>query len=240
MNLHSEKFFSKQEYKINRYAYHLQGCIAHYQKETLYMTYILVAILLLSLMLIATEYKTNINKAAVAILACTLGWVLYVGFGADFLQTEHADVYKDIITKGVSSGSPEVKTYILYNIFLPYVGKAAEIALFLLATMNIVSILYYNGCFDFFSLWLRTRNSKLLLWKLTALSFFMSANIDNISAIVIMLTVTNGLLVNTKDRWLYGAAVMLSVNFGGVLTVIGDPLGLVLWTNSAITASTTL
>ncbi len=200
------------------------------------MTYIIVAILIISLILIAAEYKININKAAVAVLACTLGWVLYVGFGTDFVHSQHPDIFNMLSING-KADSTAIKIYILNEVFLPYVGKAAEIALFLLATMNIVSILYINGCFDFFSLWLRTRDSRLLLWKVTAIAFIMSANIDNISTIVIMLTVLNGLLSRTRDRWLYGSAVMLAVNFGGTLTVIGDPLSLVLWTNGAITAT---
>ncbi len=200
------------------------------------MTYIIVAILIVSLFLIATERQTNINKAAVAVFASTLGWVLYVCYGSDFVTSQHPDEYLSFLGD-VTHNSTAVKTYIAESVLLPYIGRAAEIALFLLATMNIVSILYHNGCFDFLTIWIRTRKSRLLLLKLTALSFIMSANLDNISTIVIMLTVTNAILTRTKDRMLYGSIVMLAVNFGGALTVIGDPLGLVLWNKGAITAS---
>ncbi len=200
------------------------------------MTYILVAILIVSLLLIATERQTNINKAAVSVFACTLGWMLFVGFGADFVQSQHPEVYESIHNSEADS-STAVKLYIARSLFLPYIGRAAEVVLFLLCTANIVTILLYNGCFDFLTLWMRTRNSRLLLWKLTALSFIMSANLDNISTIVIMLSLSNSILRHTKDRLLYGAMVMLAVNFGGVLTVIGDPLGVVLWSREAITAT---
>lgn len=200
------------------------------------MTYIIVAILIISLILIATERQTNINKAAVAIFACTVGWVLYVGFGSDFIASQHSQEYLSFLD-GVKPNSTAVKQYIAQDILLPYIGHAAEIVLFLLATMSIVNILYTNGCFDFLTLWIRTRNSRLLLWKLTALAFFMSANLDNTAAIVIMLTVTNSILIHTKDRWIYGSLVMSAVSFGGALTVIGDPIGLVLWNKGAITAS---
>ena len=54
------------------------------------MTLILVAILILSFVLIATERITNVNKAAVAIFAGTVGWVLYICWGGcfDFGLTE--------------------------------------------------------------------------------------------------------------------------------------------------------
>lgn len=200
------------------------------------MTYIIVAILIVSLVFIATERLTGINKAAVAVLACTLGWVLYVCYGSDFVYSQHQSEYLSFLD-GVKPNSTDVKLYIAQNVFFPYVGYAAEIALFLLATMTIVNILYNNGCFDFLTLWIRTRNSRLLLWKLTAVAFFMSANMDNIAAIIIMLTVTNSILIRSKDRIIYGAMVMIAVSFGGAMTVIGDPIGLVLWNKGAITAS---
>lgn len=192
--------------------------------------------MIVSLVFIATERLTGMNKAAVAVFACTLGWVLYVCYGSDFVISQHQTEYLSFLD-GVKPNSTDVKLYIAQNVFFPYVGYAAEIVLFLLATMSIVNILYNNGCFDFLTLWIRTRNSRLLLWKLTAVAFFMSANMDNIAATIIMLTVTNAILVRSKDRIKYGAMVMIAVSFGGALTVIGDPIGLVLWNKGVITAS---
>ena len=200
------------------------------------MTILITAILIVSLLFIATERQTHINKAAVAVFACTLGWVLYISFGADFVESQHMADYKSFLA-GIQPNSVAVKQYIAKSIFLPYLGQAASIALFLLATMSIVNILHTNGCFDFLTLWIRTRNSRVLLWKLTAFTFFISANLDNISTIVLMLTVTNTILPRTKDRKLYGSMVLIAVIFGGALTVIGDPVGLVLWNKGAITAS---
>ncbi|MBQ0074455.1 MAG: sodium:proton antiporter [Prevotella sp.] len=200
------------------------------------MAYIITALLIISLFFIATERQTNINKAAVAVFACTLGWVIYICFGSDFVMSQHSAEYTSFLD-GVKPNSTAVKVYIAKNVFLPYIGNAAEIVLFLLATMSIVNILFQNGCFDFLTLWIRTRNSRLLLWKLTAFAFFMSANLDNIATIVLMLNVTNAILVRTRDRMLFGSMVLLAVIFGGALTVIGDPTGLALWNKGAITAS---
>ena len=200
------------------------------------MTILITSILIISLLFIATERQTNINKAAVAVFACTVGWILYICFGADFVESQHQYGYTEFLN-GIKPNSEAVKLYIAKNVFLPYVGRAAEIVLFLLATMSIVEILNNNGCFDFLMLWIRTRRSKLLLWKLTAFAFVMSANLDNISTIVLMLTVTNAILPRTKDRMIYGSMVLVAVIFGGALTVIGDPTGLALWNKGAITAS---
>lgn len=200
------------------------------------MTLIIVAILFISYILIATEKLTNVNKAAIAVFAGTVGWVLYISWGSDFIMSNHHDEYISFL-HGETSTSDTAKNYIWQYIFLPCVGKAAEVVLFLLATMTIVEILHNNGCFDFLTIWLRTRNSRLLLWKLAAFSFLLSANLDNISSTVMMLTVTNHILPRSRDRIIYGAVVVLAVNFGGALTVIGDPTSLVLWNMGAVTAT---
>jgi Na+/H+ antiporter NhaD/arsenite permease-like protein len=200
------------------------------------MTIIISVILILALFFIATERITNLNKAAIAIFACTLGWVLYICFGTDFVMSQHPGDYSHFLGAAKPT-SVAVKHYIATNVFLPYLGMASEIALFLLVTMTVIGILYNNGCFDFLSLWIRTRNSRLLMLKLTAMSFFLSANMDNVSTIVLMLTITNAILPRTRDRMVYGSMVLLAVIYGGALTVIGDPTGLLLWNKGVITAS---
>jgi Na+/H+ antiporter NhaD/arsenite permease-like protein len=117
------------------------------------------------------------------------------------------------------------------------VGKGAEIVLFLLATMTIVEILNNNGCFDFLTELMRTRKSKKLLWMMTGITFLVSANLDNITTTTMMLVVMHGLIPNRRYRIIYGCAIVLAANCGGALTVIGDPTGLLLWNNGAVTAS---
>ena len=61
------------------------------------MTLIIVFILLLCYFLIATENITNINKAATAIFAGTVGWVLYIFYGTNFVMSQHPDEYIDFL-----------------------------------------------------------------------------------------------------------------------------------------------
>ena len=49
------------------------------------MTLVILTILILACVLIATENVTKVNRAAVAIFAGTVGWVLYICFGMDFV-----------------------------------------------------------------------------------------------------------------------------------------------------------
>lgn len=197
---------------------------------------IIVLILLFGYLLIATGHLTNVNKAAVAMFVGTVEWVIYVCYGTDFVMSQHSYEYFDFLG-GDTSSSAAVKYYIYDSIFLKYVGKAASVVLFLLATMSIIEILNNNGCFDFISEWVRTRNSKRLLWTLTLATFIISANLDNLTTTTMMLMVMHGIVRNRRQRMLIGCAIVLAANTGGCFTVIGDPAGVVLWGNGAVTAS---
>lgn len=200
------------------------------------MTLIIVIILLLGYVLIATSSITRINKAASAMFAGTVGWVLYICWGTDYVMSQHPNEYIDWLA-GANATSVAVKQYIAENIFLNYVGKGAEIVLFLLATMTIVEILNNNGCFDFLTQTMRTRNSKKLLWVITAITFIISANLDNITTTTMMLMIMHDIVPSRRQRMIYGSAIIIAANCGGALTVIGDTTGLLLWTNSMVTAT---
>ena len=200
------------------------------------MTLIIVAILLLCYLLIATENLTNVNKAATVVFAGTLAWILYIAYGADYVMQFHPDEYVAFIN-GESPSSATVKEFIAQNVFLKYVGRASEIVMFLLATMTIVEVLTNNGCFDFVMHLLKTRNSRKMLWIFASVAFLFSINLDNLSTTVMMLTIMHKVIGNRRQRMVYGAAIVIAANCGGALTVIGDPAGLVLWTQGCVTAT---
>lgn len=200
------------------------------------MALIIISILIVGYMLIAMGHVTKMNKAAIAMFAGTVGWVLYICYGTDFVMSQHPREYSDFLS-GAAATSANVKQFIAQNIFIKYVGKGAEIVLFLLSTMTIVEILDNNGCFDFLSEWMRTRSSRRLLWTMAGITFIISANLDNLTTTTMMLVIMHKLLPNRRQRMVFGSAIVLAANCGGALTVIGDPNGLLLWTNGAVTAT---
>ena len=202
------------------------------------MTLVILTILILACVLIATENVTKVNRAAVAIFAGTVGWVLYICFGMDFVTNEHSADYSHYLDlTNLESTSTNVKYFISRHIFLPQVGRAAEIVLFLLATMTIVDILNNNGCFDFVRQLLRTRSSRKMLWMLAIVTFIISINLDNLTTTVLMLTIMHGIIPSRRQRMIFGSSILLAANCGGALTVIGNPEGLVLWNSGAVTAT---
>ena len=176
------------------------------------------------------------NKSAIAVFIGTVGWVVYICWGNDFVMAQHPDDYAEFLA-GAQPTSETVKYFIYSEVFLNYVGRAASVVLFLLATMSIIDILNNNGCFDFVQKWIKTRNSKRLLWTITFTTFIISANLDNLTTATMMLVIMRGIVQNRRQRMLIGAAIVIAANCGGCFTVIGDPTGLLLWENGAVTAS---
>ncbi len=200
------------------------------------MTLIIVLLLVFGYLLISTSHFTGVSKAAVAMFIGTAGWVVYVCWGSDFVMRLYEEDYTEFLA-GSQPTSDTVKYFIHDNIFLKYVGKAASIVMFLVATMSIVEILNNNGCFDFIKEWIRTRNSKRLLWTITFATFIVSANLDNLTTATLMLVIMRDIVTNRQQRLLIGSAIVLAANAGGCFTVIGDPIGLILWGDGAITAT---
>ena len=192
--------------------------------------------LIFGYVLIATGHLTGVNKAAIAMFIGTVGWVIYICWGSDFVMAEHAGEYQEFLN-GESPSSDAVKYFIRDDVFLYYVGRAASIVMFLLATMSIIEILNNNGCFDFVSKWIRTRNSKRLLWTITFATFIISANLDNLTTATMMLVIMHGIVQSRRQRMLIGSAIVVAANCGGCFTVIGDPTGLLLWGDGAVTAT---
>ena len=200
------------------------------------MTLIIVLMFIAAYLLIATGHLTGVNKAAIAMFLGTAGWVVYVCYGTDFVMRQHPVDYLEYLA-GRPADSETVKYFICDNVFFNYVGKAASIVLFLMATMSIIELLNNNGCFDFISEWIRTRNSKRLLWTITLATFVISANLDNLTTTTMMLVIMNNVLQSGRQRMLVGSAIVLAATCGGCFTVIGDPVGLILWGDGMVTAS---
>ena len=200
------------------------------------MTLIIITMLVFSYLLIATGHLTGVNKSAIAVFLATIGWVLYVCWGSGFVEEQHTAEYAEYLAQHPGQ-TESVKYFIYENIFLNYVGQAAAIVLFMLATMSIIEILNNNGCFDFIAAWIRTNNPSRLLWSITLAAFILSANVDTLTTTVVMLVLMHNIVQNRRQRMLIGSAILLAATCGGCFTVIGDTTGLILWGKESVTAT---
>lgn len=194
----------------------------------------IVCIIVFSYMLIAIEHITNINKAVISMFAGTLVWILFMTTGTDFVLKMHAHDFAEWFG-GAGHTSQLVKEYIASQVFVRYGADLCGIVLFMLATMNIVSVLNANGCFDFIAVWARARDSRITLWVMVAFTLVISANLDNLTTTVLMLMILRNIVTHTRWRMWIGSAIVIAANCGGAATVIGDLTSLVVWTKGAVT-----
>ena len=172
------------------------------------MTTAIICIFIAGYMLIAMENWTKVNKAAVSLLMAVLSWALY---------------YWD---SGVSAEN--------ISAFTKALGETSEILFFLMGAMAIVEVVDANGGFDFFRERLVSRSKVELLWKLTFITFFLSAVLDNMTTAIIMVTILDKMTSNRKDKLLYASMVILSANSGGAFSPIGDVTTIMLWVKGYI------
>lgn len=172
------------------------------------MTTAIICIFIAGYMLIAMENWTKVNKAAVSLLMAVLSWALYYwDFGAS--------------AENVSA-------------FTKALGETSEILFFLMGAMAIVEVVDANGGFDFFRERLVSKSKIELLWKLTFITFFLSAVLDNMTTAIIMVTILDKMTSNRKDKLLYASMVILSANSGGAFSPIGDVTTIMLWVKGYI------
>lgn len=200
------------------------------------MTLVIVGILLVGYLLIATERLNKLNKSSVAMFLGVMGWILYMFNGTDYVLSMHADEYLQFLD-GQESTTLLAKRFIGSHVFMRYVTAACQVILFILATSSIIELLYANEVFSFLGEWMRTRNSKRLLWSFAIVTFLLSANIDNLTSAVTMLFLLRKLIVAERDRLYFSCVILIAANAGGCFTAIGDVSSLILWTKEAITPS---
>ena len=172
------------------------------------MTVAIICIFIVGYILIAMENVTKINKAAVSLLMAVLCWTLfYIGFGA---SPEHVSAF----TKAL--------------------GETSEILFFLLGAMVIVEVVDNNGGFSFVREKMVSNTKIALLWKLTLVTFFLSAILDNMTTAIVMTMVTDKLISDRKDKLYYAGMIIVAANSGGAFSPIGDVTTIMLWVKGNI------
>lgn len=175
------------------------------------MTTAIICIFIVDYMLIAMENITKVNKSATSLMMAVLCWSLfYIHSGA----------------------GPET-----VSAFTKALGETSEIIFFLMGAMVIVEVVDTNGGFDFVREKLISRNKVALLWKLTLMTFFLSAVLDNMTTAIVMVMVLNKLISDREDKMFYSAMVILAANSGGAFSPIGDVTTIMLWVKGNISTS---
>ena len=200
------------------------------------MTLIIVAVLFIGFVLMSTEQMHHINRATVAMVCGVVAWVIYLLDGEEFVLLMHGEEYRAFLAGGDST-EDSLKYFVAENVLARYIGEACSVILFLIATNTIVEVLHNNGVFDSLIDWLRMRNSRVFLWVVSLLTFAISANVDNLTTVVLMMSIISQVVRNHHQRVIYACTIMMAACLGGCFTAIGDITSVMLWVRDAITPS---
>lgn len=175
------------------------------------MPQVLVAVFILTYLAIALEEVTGVNKSAAALVGAGLLWTLYA--------------------VGSSVGDAALDRDLAESLI-----ATAQIAFFLTGAMTIVEVIDAHNGFEVVTARLRARSLSGLAAILAAVTFALSAILDNLTTAIVMVSLL-GKLVHARDErlWLTGV-VVIAANAGGAWSPIGDVTTTMLWIGGQVTS----
>ncbi len=183
------------------------------------LTISMIAVFVTGYVLIALEHRTSINKAAIAMIMCGILWTMFM-LGGAAVHPGHSP----------AEINAQVNTEVWNSL-----AAACEILVFLICAMTIVSLIDLNGGFDFITSRITTRNKVHLVWIIAAITFALSALLDNLTTTIIMIMLMRRLLANYKERWVFAGLIIIAANAGGAWSPIGDVTTIMLWVRGNVT-----
>ncbi len=191
------------------------------------LTLFIVLVFIFGYLFIAMESVTKVNKAAVALLMCVFCWTLYMVSPADYLLASYPRLAGDARQIADQVG----------EMLKMHLGDTAETLFFLMGAMTIVEIVDSNGGFNFVRKLIATKSKRSLLWRITFLTFILSAILDNLTTSIVMIMVLRKLIQHRRNRYIYDSMVIIAANCGGAFSPIGDVTTIMLWIGNMITTA---
>ena len=159
------------------------------------MEYLIVAVFFIGYLFITVEHQVKIDKTISALGMAVMCWTILKT--ADLRVFEVSEVGGLIpLADKFQGGNPEA----IDSMLLHHLGKVAEILFFLIGAMTIVEIIDMHRGFEIIKKMVKTRKKKKLLWVLGIVAFFLSALIDNLTTIIIMITILRKLVPFREER----------------------------------------
>lgn len=168
------------------------------------------AIFILAYIAITLETKLHINKAAIALATGAFLWIL-------------------VAVNGISGFEHELSHTIL-EIF--------NIIIFLMSAMALVEIIAHYRIFDVIQakIYQHRPTDKKQFLTLTALTFLLSALLDNLTTTIIMIQIARKFM-NDKNLLITVVGIVIAANAGGAFSPIGDVTTIMLWLAGKFQAS---
>ncbi|MCB0410473.1 MAG: sodium:proton antiporter NhaD, partial [Flavobacteriales bacterium] len=171
---------------------------------------IIIIVFLLAYLAIILEHSIEINKAAFAVFAGVVLWLL--------LSLTITDSHE------------------LGHHLEGHFSEIAGILFFLLGAMTTVEVIDGHKGFDVITNKLSKVSVSKLFWIVGILAFFLSAILDNLTTTILMVSLVRKMVDNSKLRWYIAGMIVVSANAGGAFSPIGDVTTTMLWIGGQITA----
>lgn len=174
------------------------------------MLELLTAAFVLTYAAIALEEPLKISKSATALVGAGALWTIYA------LSMGDADLIDEQLAHSLV--------------------ETAQIAFFLMGAMTVVEVVAAHDGFDLITSRLRARTQATLLIFLCAVTFFLSAVLDNLTTTIVMVSLVKRMLSERPDRLLMAGMIVISANAGGAWSPIGDVTTTMLWIGGQVTS----
>ncbi|PIW59721.1 MAG: sodium:proton antiporter, partial [Candidatus Omnitrophica bacterium CG12_big_fil_rev_8_21_14_0_65_50_5] len=100
----------------------------------------------------------------------------------------------------------------------------------------IVAMIEAHKGFDIIADRIHTRDKRMLLIIITAVAFFLSAVLDNMTSVIIMAVLVRSLIPEKNERLIFVAMIVIAANAGGVWSPIGDVTTTMLWIHNKVSS----
>lgn len=159
---------------------------------------------------IVLEEQTEINKAATALVLGVLIWAL-VGTGVDMSAANFDTAIKETLE------------------------DVSEVVFFLLGALTIVEIMDAHKGFDIITKVIQAKTQKELLLIIGILTFLLSSVLNNLTVVIVMISLLQKLVKDEDFRMKLGGLVVVASNAGGAWTPIGDITTTMLYIGGQVT-----
>lgn len=159
---------------------------------------------------IAMENKIKINKGAVALLTAVICWLLVFlkSYPQHAANLQHLD---------------------------QHLSDISQVLFFLIGSMAVIELIDVYKGFTIITDFIQTKDSRVLLWAVSWVTFIISSFLANMTVAMIMISLLRRLIPDREQRLIFVGLVVVASNAGGAWTPIGDTTTMMLWVGGQVT-----
>lgn len=164
---------------------------------------------------IAMENRIKINKGAVALLTAVICWLLVFlkSYPQHTANLQHLD---------------------------QHLSDISQVLFFLIGSMAVIELIDVYKGFTIITDFIQTKDSRVLLWAVSWVTFVISSFLANMTVAMIMISLLRRLIPDREQRLIFVSLVVVASNAGGAWTPIGDTTTMMLWVGGQVTTMTIL